>query len=175
MFVAPHMTRLAWEPGRDNIWYCVDLAASLKDLLSFSETWENRCGFTEPELELRGLDCETTYVWRVYTWNYNVNVHSQPSTFATADCDLDDKLARVDKVDVHKSDDGTYRAEVTIFLPNGCHQPGTYEIERDGNGIEITVRNLVETPLSVCSFSTGQHLWNIRLHGDFAKGVTYQV
>lgn len=175
LFVAPHLARLAWEPGRDNIWYCVDVAANLTDLLSFSETWENHCGLTEPELELRGLDCETTYVWRVYTWNYSVNVHSQPDAFATPDCDLDEKLARVDKIDVHKSDDGSYRAEVTVFLPNGCHRPGTYDIDRDGNQIEITVRNLVESPLTVCSLSSGPHLWTIQLHGDFAEGVTYEV
>lgn len=175
LFAAPHLTRLAWTPGRDSIWYCVDLASDLTNLLSFGETWENHCGLTEPELELDRLDCDTFYVWRVYTWNYHANAHSDAKNFVTADCDLDEQLARVDDVDVYKSEDGTYRAEVVVYRPNGCHQPGQYQIERDGDRIEVTVENLVETPLTTCSNSTGTHLWSIGLGSDFSEGVTYEV
>ncbi len=175
LFSGHELTRLAWTPGDENIWYCVDLAKSLSDLLTFSKTWENHCGFTESELELSRLDCDTVYVWRVYTWNFHANAHSNVSTLRTGDCDLDDEIAPVLDVQVHKSEDGTYRAEVEVSLPNGCHQPGTYRISRDGNKFEIRIENLVATPLTTCSQASGTHRWSIRLLDVFGDGVTYQV
>ena len=175
LFAAPDMARLAWTPGSNNIWYCVDLALSQADLLSFGPTWENFCGFTEPELELRRLECETVYYYRVYTWNFHVNAHGIVRNFMTADCDLDDEEATVLEVDVHKSEGGIYRAEVLVELPNGCHLPGSYRISRDDTRVEITVDNLVQPPLTTCSQAAGTHLWTIRLGADFSEGVTYEV
>ncbi len=175
LFLAPNMTRLAWTPGLHNIWYCVDTALSQQDLLSFGETWQNHCGFTDPELELRGLDCETQYFWRVYTWNFNVNAHSDVRNFITADCDLDNERAPVLEVNVFKSEGDIYRAEVLVSLPDGCQHPGFYRITRDGAKIDIRVDNLVETPLTTCSNIVESHLWTIRLGADFSEGVTYQV
>jgi hypothetical protein len=175
LYLAPDMARLAWTPGSNNIWYCVDLAESQSDLLSFSGTWKNYCGFQEPELELRNLDCEKVYYWRVYTWNFNVQAHSVARNFLTADCDLDDQRANVREVDVHKSEGDVYRAEVVVDLPNGCHKPGSYRIRQEGNVVKITIDNLVEPALTVCSQATGTHLWTIRLGSDFSEGVTYQV
>ena len=175
LFRGTDMVRLAWTPGSNNIWYCVDVALSLHDLLAFGDTWNNHCGFTTPEFELRHLHCDTVYYWRVYTWNFNVNAHSVEGNFLTADCDLDEELAPVLDVEVHKSEGDVYRAEVQVSLPDGCQHPGTYRIKRDGNKIEITINNLVETPLTTCSDIQDTHLWTIHLGGDFGKGVTYQV
>ncbi|HEU0072821.1 MAG TPA: hypothetical protein VFS30_02330 [Dehalococcoidia bacterium] len=175
LFLGPEITRLAWTPGSNNIWYCLDLARSQQDLLSFGTTWENRCGFTEPEIELRRLDCETVYYYRVYTWNFNVNAHSVVRNFTTAGCDLDDERAPALEVEVHKSLGEIYRAEVLVRLPDGCRSPGYYRIKRDGNKIEITVENLVAEAQIACSNVTQTHLWTIRLGDDFEAGVTYQV
>jgi hypothetical protein len=175
LFKAPEIARLAWTPGSNNIWYCLDLARTQSDLLSFGETWENRCGFTEPEIELRRLDCETVYYYRVYTWNFNVNAHSVARNFTTADCDLDDERAPVLEVEVHKSQGDIYRAEVLVQLPDGCREPGYYRIKRDANKIEITVENLVEDAQIACSLVTETHLWTIRLGDNFEAGVTYEV
>jgi hypothetical protein len=175
LFLTPSSTRLAWDPGIHNIWYCVDLATSQQDLLSYGESWKNYCGTTEPELELTHLKCETVYYWRVYTWNFNVNAMSVARNFVTADCDLDDTSAHVLEVNVHKSEGAIYRAEVQVQLPNGCQTPGFYRINRNGNKIEITIKNLVASPLTVCAQVAGTHLWTIRLGTDFAKGVTYEV
>jgi hypothetical protein len=175
LYQAPDMVRLAWTPGSNNIWYCVDLAAGQSDLLAFTGSWENYCGFTEPELELRRLECETVYYWRVYTWNFHVSAHSIVRNFRTADCDLDDEQAQVLEVEVHKSEGGIYRAEVLVELPNGCHLPGLYRIRREGNRVEITVENLVQPPLTTCSQVSGTQLWTIRLGADFSEGVTYEV
>lgn len=174
VFEAPSIVRLAWTPGNNNIWYCLDLASSQSDILSFGETWENHCGLTEPEIELRHLDCDTVYYYRVYTWNFNVNAHSVVRNFKTAGCDLDDDRAPVLDVDVHQSVGDLYVAEVLVELPNGCHQPGYYRIERDGNRIEIKVNNLIEEVQVACSLATGSHLWTIRLGSDFDSGVTYE-
>jgi hypothetical protein len=175
LYLTPDSTRLAWDPGIHNIWYCVDLAESQQDLLSYGETWRNFCGSKEPEFELRRLDCETVYYWRVYTWNFNVNALSTVQNFLTADCDLDDEDAPVIEVEVHKSQGDIYRAEVLVQLPNGCHKPGSYRIRQDGNHIAITVENLVDPPQTVCSQAVGTHLWTIRLGGGFSSGVTYEV
>jgi hypothetical protein len=175
IYEAPDMVRLAWTPGVNSIWYCVDFATSQAALLSFTEDWENECGFTEPELEIRRLECETVYYYRVYTWNFHANAHSVVRNFLTADCELDGERAPVLDVQVHKSDGDIYRAEVLVELPNGCHQPGFYRIKREGNRIEITVENLVKEPIVACSLVTGTHSWTIRLGGDFDEGVTYEV
>lgn len=175
LFVAPDRARVAWTPGSNNIWYCLDLARSQGELVSFGESWENFCGFKTPEFELRRLDCETVYYYRVYTWNFHKNAHSVLRNFVTSDCDLEDERAPVLEVEVHKSEGDIYRAEVLVELPNGCHQPGFYRIDRDGNKIEITVENLVREAPIACSLVTGTHLWTIRLGSDFSEGETYEV
>jgi hypothetical protein len=175
LYLSPDATRLAWDPGIHNIWYCVDLADSQQDLLSYGETWRNFCGTQEPELEVRHLDCETVYYWRVYTWNYKVNALSTVQNFVTADCDLDDDEAPVLEVDVYRNVGDIYYAEVLVQLPNGCQKPGFYRIKQDGNRIEITIENLVAPALTVCSQAVDTHLWIIRLGGNFSPGVTYEV
>jgi hypothetical protein len=175
LFAAPDIARLAWTPGNNNIWYCLDLATSQSDLLSFSGSWENFCGFQEPEYELRGLECETNYYYRVYTWNFNVNATSVVRNFVTADCDLDDTRSPILEVEVHKSAGEVYRAEILVNLPNGCHGPGYYRIDREGNTIEIDVYNLLTPALTTCSAASGTHLWTIRLGDGFDEGVTYEV
>lgn len=56
-----------WTKGVDNLWSCVDTAESESDLDSLSGTWANHgCGTTADELTVNGLDCGTTYYWRVF-------------------------------------------------------------------------------------------------------------
>jgi hypothetical protein len=174
VFTAPRLARVDWEPGSNNIWYCVDTARSQSDLLSFSGTWENDCGFKQSELELRILRCDTEYYYRVYTWNYYAHAHSVVKNFKTAACGLDDTPAKVLDLAVHKSEDGAYRAEVLVELSNGCQSPGFYRIDRDGNKIEIELNNLVEDAPIACSLATDTHLWSIDL-GFFNEGLTYEV
>jgi hypothetical protein len=79
--------RVDWNPGNNNIWYCVDTARTLNDLLTVSNTWRNHgCWTTNSILDVTGLQCGTAYYVLVYAWNQTSNVKSDPIVAQTASC-----------------------------------------------------------------------------------------
>jgi hypothetical protein len=81
--------RFDWNPGQNNIWYCLDVAPSLNALLSVNPArgWRNYgCWTTQSALTVDGLPCGATLYWLVYTWNANSNVKSDPQVHQTRSC-----------------------------------------------------------------------------------------
>ncbi len=75
-----------WQPGMNNIWYCVNVARNYNDVYG-GPTWRNfGCWQTGTALQVTGLTCGTTYYWNVYTWNYTTNAQSAISSFTTLPC-----------------------------------------------------------------------------------------
>jgi hypothetical protein len=76
-----------WVAGTNNLWYCVDLAKTLDNLLNFNGTWFNRgCGTTNTFLNITGLDCGTLYYWRVFAFGGAVSGHSATAQVTTDPC-----------------------------------------------------------------------------------------
>ena len=175
LFSTAHSVRLGWDAGDHNNWYCVEMAQEQSDLLGYGESWGSfGCGTTQTELTLGDLSCETVYYWRVVAWNYRVDTFSDVRTVVTGECGSRLRIAPILSVSVAKVDNG-YRAEIVVDLPNACHSPGSYKVQRDGNKIEILVRNTYIIPLTVCADITGTHRWKIELGSDFVEGQTYEV
>jgi len=173
VFTTRTTARLDWEPGLDNRWFCIDTAKSQADLLGYSGTWRNHaCWTSVSQATIGGLTCETTYYWRVYTWNFVTNAHSSISTFRTADCDTDLVEAPIVDVDVDKVG-SEYHATIVVGKPNSCHSFGAYESEVVGNVIEITLFNTVADGPCTEVFST--YTLVINLGSGFFSGVTYIV
>ena len=75
-----------WDRGNENLSFCVDTAASLADLTSFTGSWMSRgCG-VHTQMDLYGLSCGTAYYWRVYAEGSMASGHSTPSQFFTKPC-----------------------------------------------------------------------------------------
>jgi hypothetical protein len=85
--VSESAAQLDWRAGENNIWYCVDIARSLPDLLNTRNSWRNfGCWTTNTNLTVTGLACDTVYYWLVYAWNTTSNVKSDPEVFETDSC-----------------------------------------------------------------------------------------
>jgi len=166
--------RLDWAPGLDNRWFCVDTAKSRSDLLSYSGTWRNHaCWTSASQVTVGGLTCDTLYYWRVYAWNPITNIHSDVSTFHTDDCDDTLVEAPIDDVDVEKVG-SNYLATIVAVLSNECHSFASYQVQRSGNVVDITILNSVadEDP---CAEVTDTYELTINLGSSFTPGVTYTV
>ena len=175
LFSTAHSVRLAWDAGANNNWYCVEMAEDPSEVMTYGPTWRSYgCGNTDMELTLGGLSCETIYYWRVVTWNYSVDTASDVRIVITGDCDGRLRRAPVRSVEIDKVGED-YRVEVVIELPNGCHSPGSYSVERDGSKIEILVRNTYIPPSTACADIVGSHRWTIDLGKDLLEGQTYEV
>lgn len=83
----PTGVRFVWNRGEENIWFCVNTAESLFDLVVGGPTWQNHgCWTTQQGLDVFGLKCGTTYYWNVYAWNFTANATSSFSVIQTGDC-----------------------------------------------------------------------------------------
>jgi hypothetical protein len=165
---------LAWTPGANNIWYCVNLARSEHDLRYGGPSWFNAgCWTTQNSLWVGGLRCDTTYYWNVFTWNYSTSTTSGMSTFETDACETHLEEAPIDDIDIRQEGDN-YWADVIAVLPNGCHEFEDYEVEYSGNTIEITVLNRVYES-TYCTLEYREYELNIDLGDDFDPGETYEV
>jgi hypothetical protein len=79
--------KFEWERGLDNAWFCVDAAKSQSDLVNFTGTWKNYgCGTTATVVDVQGLECGTTYYWRVFAQGVTGAGHSQIVTSSTPAC-----------------------------------------------------------------------------------------
>ena len=175
LFETSHTVRLAWDAGDHNNWYCVEMATDQSELLAYGESWNSLgCGSTETELTIDDLECETVYYWRVVAWNFRVDTIGDVRTVITGDCDGRLRRAPVESVTLNRAG-ADYGIDVVVSLPDGCASPGSYSVERDGNLIEVTVRNIYIEPLTTCADIHGKHVWTINLSGDFAEGETYVV
>jgi hypothetical protein len=162
-----------WTPGQGNIWYCLDTAKDPTDLLNGTGSWRNHgCWSTDSQWTVYGLDCSEQYYWAVYSWNYDANVKSAVATVQSQACKSETQLAPIVSVDVEKV--GTsYRADIVAALPDGCHEPESYRVQRSGNTIQITVWNDVAP--GPCTFIYSEYQLNINLGSNFTAGQTYQV
>lgn len=78
---------IGWTPGQSNIWFCVDTARSVNELLTLSGSWRNHhCGTTSNLVTVTGLNCGTQYFYLVYSWNARANIKSAPASFTTQPC-----------------------------------------------------------------------------------------
>jgi hypothetical protein len=85
--IGPGVVRFAWNPGTENIWYCVNVANSFGDLATGGPTWRNYgCWTTSSAIDVSGLGCDTTYYWNVYTWNTTSSTTSSSANFQTDSC-----------------------------------------------------------------------------------------
>ncbi len=86
--LSPSSILFAWSPGINNIFFCVDTAKSLSDLTSVTGTFANHgCGTTDTFLIVTGLECGTTYYWRVWAqgwWIAGASAAAQATTKACA-------------------------------------------------------------------------------------------
>jgi len=165
---------LAWTPGANNVWYCVNTARSLHDLQVGGPTWRNHgCWTTATSLWVGGLRCDSTYYWNVFTWNPSTSTTSATASFETDACDSHLEEAPIDDVDVRLQGDN-YWADIIAVLPNGCHEFEEYEVEYVGNVIEITVLNRVFES-SHCDPADRFYELNIDLGDDFEPGEMYEV
>ncbi len=164
-----------WRAGQGNIWYCIDTATSRSDLRNLTGSWENHgCWNTDSEFQVPGLDCDTTYYWLVYAWNYNANVKSDIKSFQTESCKGGTHLEEAPITDVNVVKDGSsYTADIVAALPNGCHSPDSHQVVRSGHTIEITVWNQVTS--GPCTFIYGEYELHVNLGSNFTNGQTYTV
>ena len=85
--IGPGAVRFDWNPGRENIWYCVNTAESFADLATGGPTWRNHgCWTTNTQMDVGGLRCGATYFWNVYAWNMTSNATSNFASFQTPPC-----------------------------------------------------------------------------------------
>jgi hypothetical protein len=76
-----------WDPGMNNIWYCVDTATSNSDLVNFTGSYKaHGCGTTTPSITATGLTCNTQYRWRVYAFGGASSGHSVIASETTDAC-----------------------------------------------------------------------------------------
>jgi hypothetical protein len=173
IFTTRTQARLDWEPGRDNRWFCIDTAKSQNDLLNFSGTWRNHaCWTTSSQETIGGLNCETTYYWRVFAWNRITGTHSDVRTFRTDDCDTKHVKAPIEDVEVDRVG-GEYHARIIVERPNTCHSFGYFLTETSGNIIEVTVYNQVAS--NGCADVPSSYTLTLNLGSGFFSGVTYIV
>ncbi len=175
LFETAHTVRLAWDAGENNIWFCVELARDHSELVRRGGSRTSLgCGSTSTELTINDLECETIYYWRVVAWNFRVDTVGDVRVVITGDCDGRLRTAPVESVKTRQVGAG-YEAAVVVALTNACYSRGSYRVERDGNLIEITVRNIYIAPLTTCADIQGTQRWTISLGSDFAEGQTYLV
>jgi hypothetical protein len=175
--LSPTSERLTWNRGNENIWFCVNVARNVSDILYGGPTWSNfGCWSTGNSLDLSGLQCNTTYYWNVYAWNNVTNGTSNYSTFTTQACSATMQPAPIDQLDiqVQATNPTSYVAHIVAGLPNGCHSPGSYQIYPHGSVIDIVVLNSV-APGGNCSAVSGQYELNINLGSNFVMGQSYTV
>jgi hypothetical protein len=174
VFETTTTARLAWQPGKDNLWFCVDTAKTQADLLNYTGTWRNYgCWTTSSQLTIDGLTCETKYYWRVYAWNTVANVHSETSVFTTDACDSSQAKAPIESVSVAKVS-GDYYATIVVGKPDSCHSFGSYTSDVQGTTIKLTVLNSVSDD-DVCADVYSTYTLVINLGHNFVHGVTYVV
>jgi hypothetical protein len=146
----------------------------LDDLQDGGPTWFNAgCWTTGSSLWIAGLRCDTTYYWNVFAWNFSTSTTSATESFETDACEYHLEEAPIDDVDVRLEGDN-YWADVVAVLPNGCHDFEEYDVDYNGNVIEITVLNRVYES-SNCSSDDQEYELNINLGDDFDPGETYEV
>jgi hypothetical protein len=76
-----------WTRGNDNVWFCVDTARSLADLMNFQGSWKSHgCGTTITTITATSLSCGTEYYWRVFAWSGAVGGHSVVRQVETDPC-----------------------------------------------------------------------------------------
>ena len=79
--------RFDWNPGENNIWYCVNTAESFADLATGGSTWRNHgCWTTQSRLDVATLPCDRTIFWNVFAWNTVTGATSESSTTVTDSC-----------------------------------------------------------------------------------------
>ena len=74
----------SWDEEDPALWFCVDVAGSQSDLLSYSGTWRNfDCGGTDEMADVTDayFECGDTYYWRVYAFAGSVSGHSEVDSF----------------------------------------------------------------------------------------------
>jgi hypothetical protein len=82
-----HTAALDWIPGQNNHFFWADIALSRSDLLNRVGSWRNfSCGTTRSDAEVFGLDCNTTYYWRVWAVGDSTVGYSDVDTFKTQNC-----------------------------------------------------------------------------------------
>lgn len=90
----PHATplsetsaRFQWTRGANNHFFCLDLATSQSDLVNLIGSWRNAgCGTTATQLDVSGLQCGTTYHWRVWAAGPGTSGYTPIATVTTLPC-----------------------------------------------------------------------------------------
>jgi hypothetical protein len=84
---SPGVIRFDWNPGDNNIWYCLNAATSFADLATGGPSWHNYgCWTTTSQLTVSNLPCDSTIYWNVYAWNTVTGVTSEAATVQTDAC-----------------------------------------------------------------------------------------
>ena len=80
------MVEFDWDRGADNLSFCIDIASSPNDLVSFSGSYRNVvCGIDDSEVDL-GVGCGGVIYWRVYAIGSSGGGHSAIATATTSVC-----------------------------------------------------------------------------------------
>jgi hypothetical protein len=84
---SPGTIRFDWDPGQNNIWYCLNVASSFADLATGGPSWFNAgCWTTSSQITLSNLPCDRTLYWNVFTWNNVTSATSDVATVQTDSC-----------------------------------------------------------------------------------------
>ncbi|MBE0438010.1 MAG: hypothetical protein IBX56_19695 [Methylomicrobium sp.] len=85
--------------------------------------------------------------------------------------------APIESVDIEvlESSPPEYMANIVAGLPNGCAEPGGYEVSREGNEIMIQVMNTMPPGDPVCTMIYGTYPVKVNLGSHFVSGETYTV
>jgi hypothetical protein len=82
--------RITWTRGNDNHFFCIDFALNDEDLEEQEDTWFNRgCGTTGTAVDVTGLACGTTYLYRIWAAGTSESGYSPTDSFTTASCPFD--------------------------------------------------------------------------------------
>ncbi len=96
--------------------------------------------------------------------------HTQPE-----DPDVVRELAPIESVGVVVKDSREYSLLIVSGLPDSCAKFESYELNRDGSRIEVTVTNLRPSGPFACLAVYEIHEGELALGSDFAPGEEYTV
>ena len=76
--------QFSWNEQDPALWFCIDIAGSQADLVTFGDTWRNfDCGGEDEMAEVTSdyFECDETYYWRIYAFAGGRSGYSDVASF----------------------------------------------------------------------------------------------
>ena len=82
-----NFVRVSWTPGGSNLFYCVDTAFTLPNLVNINGSWSNwGCGTTGNSIDLANLACNRVHYLRVWAAGPGTSGYSETAVFQSQPC-----------------------------------------------------------------------------------------